>query len=178
MDVPPAAVRAVAEAIEPWKDRFPKGRWVKPENWHVTMKFLGRTYPRLVEWVHEMCGQAAATVRPFRVSMKGLGVFPSPGRARVLWAGIDDEGGGFRALAAALDDTLGKEFAAEKRPFTAHLTVARFDPPLRMKEHTDELRATEIRARAFTIGQLVLYRSHLSPRGARYEPLATFPLGG
>ena len=178
VDVPPAAIRAVEEAIEPWKARFPSGRWVKPENWHVTMKFLGRTYPRLVDWVHEMCREAAAEVRPFRASMQGMGVFPSPGRARVLWTGIEDEGGGFKSLAGALDDKLGREFPAEKRPFTAHLTVARFDPPVRMKEYAEELAATEIRARGFTIGQLVLYRSHLSPRGVRYEPLVAFPLGG
>jgi 2'-5' RNA ligase len=178
VDVPPGAIRAVVEAIEPWKERFPSGRWVKPENWHVTMKFLGRTYPRLVDWVHEMCREAAAEVRSFRASMQGLGVFPSPGRARVLWAGIEDEGEGFRALSSALEDKLSREFPTEKRPFTAHLTVARFDPPVRAKEHAEELTATEIRARSFTIGQLVLYRSHLSPRGARYEALETFPFGG
>jgi 2'-5' RNA ligase len=176
VDVPPAAGRALVEAVVPWKERFPAGRWVRTENWHVTMKFMGRTYPRLVDWVHRMVREAASEVRPFKASLHGLGAFPSLGRARVLWAGIDDEGEGFRALARALDEKLEKEFPPEKRPFTAHLTVARFDPPVRLKEHAEELAGTEIRARPFRVGQLVLYRSHLSPRGARYEALETFPL--
>ncbi|HEV3475764.1 MAG TPA: RNA 2',3'-cyclic phosphodiesterase [Actinomycetota bacterium] len=178
VDIPPAATRAVVEAVEPWKEQLGSGRWVRPENWHITMKFLGRTYPRLLDWVHEACREAAAEIRPFRVSLSGLGAFPSVGRARVLWAGMEDEGDGFRALASALDRRLEKEFKPEKRPFTAHLTVARFDPPIRLKEHAEELAVTEIRARRFTIGELVLYRSHLSPRGARYEPLERFPLRG
>jgi 2'-5' RNA ligase len=178
VDLPPSASRAVVDAVEPWKERLGAGRWVKPENWHVTMKFLGRTFPRLVDWVHDMAREAASAVRPFRVSLRGLGAFPSVGRARVLWAGMEDEGDGFRALASALEEKLGKEFPPEKRPFSAHLTVARFDPPVRLKEHAEELAATEIPARPFKVGQLVLYRSHLSPRGARYEALETFPLRG
>jgi 2'-5' RNA ligase len=178
VDLPPRAKQAVVDAAEPWKERIGSGRWVKPENWHVTMKFLGRTYPRLVDWVHEMTGEAASQVRPFRVSLHGLGAFPSLGRARVLWAGMEDEGEGFRALSSALEDKLSREFPTEKRPFTAHLTVARFDPPVRLKEHAEDLASTKIAARPFTIGELVLYRSHLSPRGARYEALETFPLGG
>lgn len=178
VDVPPAASRAVVDAVEPWKERIPSGRWVKPENWHVTMKFLGRTYPRLVDWVHQMVGEAAGETRPFKASLHGLGAFPGLGRARVLWVGIEDEGEGFRALASALDRKLEKEFPPEKRPFSAHLTVARFDPPARFKEHQEELAGTEIRARPFRVGQLILYRSHLSPKGARYEALEAFSLGG
>src|SRR6266516_1170716 len=51
VEVSEQAKRAVADAIEPWRQAFPQGRWVHAENWHVTMKFLGRTWPRLVGWV-------------------------------------------------------------------------------------------------------------------------------
>jgi RNA 2',3'-cyclic 3'-phosphodiesterase len=176
VDLSDAARLAAEAAIEPWRDRFPRARWVKPENWHITVKFLGRTWPRLVDWVHEMCGEAAAGIRPFRLGLEGLGVFPGLTRARVLWVGLEDPEGGLSALAAALEDRLGREFPPEKRPFSAHLTVARFNPPVPMREHGAELEATTIGARAFRIGELVLYRSHLSPRGARYEPLERFPL--
>lgn len=178
VDIPAGAKDAAVRAIEPWRELLPSGRWVRPENWHITVKFLGRTWPRLVEWVHESCRAAAAEVRPFRVGLQGLGVFPSPARARVLWAGLDDADGGLRALASALDRRLEREFPPEKRGFTAHLTVARFNPPVPMRDRAGELKATEIGSAPFRVGELVLYRSHLSPRGARYEPLGRFPLRG
>jgi 2'-5' RNA ligase len=178
VDVPDRAKEAVVAAIEPWRERLPEGRWVPPENWHVTVKFLGRTWPRLVAWVHERCRDAASSIRPFRLGLESLGVFPGPGRARVLWTGLDDLDGGLRALAAAAEAELSKEFPTEKRPFSAHLTVARFNPPVPMRDHADELAAASVDAEPFRVGELVLYRSHLSPRGARYEPLERFSLRG
>jgi RNA 2',3'-cyclic 3'-phosphodiesterase len=176
VDIPDRARDAVASAIEPWRERLPTGRWVPPENWHVTMKFLGRTWPRLVDWVHQGCRDAAAGIRPFRVGLEGLGVFPGPSRARVLWVGLRDEDGGLSALARAVEDRLSSEFPTEKRPFSAHLTVARFNPPVPVVR--DQLAQSTVEARPFRVGHLTLYRSHLSPKGARYEPLERFSLRG
>ena len=178
VDIPARVQDAVDLAIAAWKERFPDARWVAPENRHVTVKFLGRTYPRLVDRVHQGCRAVADRVRPFRVRADGLGVFPSPGRARVLWIGLHDREGGFRALASALDRELERYFPAEKRPFTAHLTVARFNPPVRLAEHTQAMADVPVEAQPFRVTSLILYRSHLSPRGARYEPLQRFALRG
>ena len=178
VDPPPAAVKALDRALEPWRERLPGGRWVPPENWHVTVKFLGRTWPRLVNLVHEACRDAAARVRPFRVSVGELGVFPSPRRARVLWVALKDQEGGLPALAKALDEALAPEFPPEKRAFTPHLTVARFNPPVPVGDASEELAGFQVDVPPFRVGRLVLYRSHLSPRGARYEALETSPLGG
>jgi RNA 2',3'-cyclic 3'-phosphodiesterase len=177
VDVPERVKEAVVEAIRPWRDQFPRARWVPPENWHVTVKFMGRTWPRLADWVEEACGEAASVIRPFLTSLADMGVFPGPSRARVLWVGLKDPEGSLSALARALDDRLAEEFRPEKRPFHAHLTVARFNPPEPFREAIEDFRATTVESSPFDIRSLVLYRSHLSPRGARYEPLRTFPLG-
>ncbi|MGH2546726.1 MAG: RNA 2',3'-cyclic phosphodiesterase [Actinomycetota bacterium] len=178
VDLPPRVREEIERAIEPWRERLPSGRWVKPENWHVTVKFLGRTWPRLVARVNEAAREAAAAIRPFRVGVEGMGVFPGPGRARVLWVGLVDRDDSLPALARALDDRLADEFPPEKRGFTPHLTVARFNPPVAVRDHVEELAATAFDVVPFRVGELVLYRSHLSPRGARYEPLERFPLRG
>ncbi len=177
VDIPEAQREAVVRAVEPWRERLEGGRWVRPENWHITVKFLGRTWPRLVEWVHEQCRDAASAIRPFRLGLGGLGVFPRPSSARVLWVGLEDRDQSLRSLAAALDDRLSAEFPPEKRPFSAHLTVARFQPPTSVHDVADELSRVRIDASPFRVGELVLYRSHLSPKGARYEPLRRFPFG-
>jgi RNA 2',3'-cyclic 3'-phosphodiesterase len=178
VDLPPRVREEIEGTIAPWRDRLPRGRWVRRENWHVTVKFLGRTYPRLVAWVTEAAREAAASIRPFRVGVEGMGVFPGPGRARVLWVGLVDRDESLPALARALDDRLVDEFPPEKRGFTPHLTVARFNPPMPAREHVDELAATRFEVEPFRVGEVVLYRSHLSPKGARYEPLERFPLRG
>jgi 2'-5' RNA ligase len=178
VDIPPSAKEVVVQAVEPWRERLPTGRWVRPENWHLTVKVLGRTWPRLVDRVREACSQAAAEIRPFRLALQGLGVFPGRTRARVLWVGLRDKEGSLAALASALDRRLEREFPPEKRAFSAHLTVARFNPPVRMREHAEELATSRVDAGPFRVGHLTLYRSHLSPRGARYEALERFSLRG
>ncbi|HEX6208140.1 MAG TPA: RNA 2',3'-cyclic phosphodiesterase [Actinomycetota bacterium] len=176
-DIPEDHRTAVEELIGPWRERLPGGRWDPPEKWHVTLKFLGRTWPRLVERVEEACRETAASVEPFEARLTSLGVFPSPGRARVLWVGLDDRTEGLRRLAAGLDERLASEFEPEKRAFTPHLTVARFRDPVRI-EDPEALRRVECSAPPFEVDRLVLYRSHLlGPRGSRYEAVGEFPLG-
>jgi 2'-5' RNA ligase len=93
----------------------------------------------------------------------------------VFWVGLIDERG-MAALAAELDRRLERDFPPEKRAFTAHLTIARLNPPAPVE--AAELERTEVEASPFRVGELALFRSHLSPKGARYEPLERFPLRG
>lgn len=178
VDIPEKAKAEIERAVEPWRDLLPTARWVRPENWHVTVKFMGRTWPRLREWVEEACREAASSIRPFRLALEGMGVFPGATRARVLWVGLADPEGSLPALARELDDRLEREFTPEKRPFRSHLTVARFNPPLPMRDEADALKEAVVESDPFPVRSLVLYRSHLSPRGARYEAVGTFRLGG
>ena len=60
VNIPDDVKAGVAEAIEPFRDRIPGARWTRREGWHVTLKFLGATWPRMVEPVKEAVGTAAA----------------------------------------------------------------------------------------------------------------------
>lgn len=172
-EVPDEAKRVVDGAIVPIREAFPRARWAPVENWHVTMKFLGSTFPRLVPWVQETVAGVASAHAPVATALTGLGSFPSPTRTRVLWAGLDDTSGALAAIAGALEEALAKEVRREERPFAAHLTVARSDPPLRLEP---AMLATPVDAPAFTIDRLVLFRSHLRRPAPRYESLEAFPL--
>ncbi|HXF73971.1 MAG TPA: RNA 2',3'-cyclic phosphodiesterase [Actinomycetota bacterium] len=175
VDVPGRVRELVAGTLAPWREAFPAARWVPPENWHVTVKFLGRTWPRLLAWVEDRVRAVAADHRPFQIRASGVGAFPSARRARVLWVGLDDPEGGLRSLARGLDAALEREFPPERRDFTAHLTVARSEPPLALPE---DFARTELRSEPFEVRALVLYRSHLQRPAPRYEPVGTFPLRG
>ena len=177
VDVPGRVKESLREAMVPYRDRIAGARWTSPDSWHVTLKFLGWTWPRLVGEVQRAVGEAAAAGRPFETALTEVGAFPSPSRARVLWAGLADPEGRLAGLAGALDELLEAHVRPEKRAFSAHLTVARVDPPANLRTLPD-LVGLPLGSDRFEIGELVLYRSHLSPRGARYEVIKSFDLSG
>jgi 2'-5' RNA ligase len=173
VEVPEPAKDAVERAFAPWREEFPKARWAPRENWHVTLKFLGRTWPRLADWVPERIEAAAGDEAPFPVRIAGVGSFPSARTGRVLWAGFEEEEA-LVNVAAAVEGALLREFPAEKRSFHSHLTVARSDPPVKLPP---EFAETPLLTEEWEIDHVVLFRSHLRRPAPLYEPLARFPLG-
>jgi RNA 2',3'-cyclic 3'-phosphodiesterase len=174
IEIPPEAKHAVEVAVGPWRSAFAAARWLPTENWHVTVKFLGQTWPRLRTWVEERVGGAAASCAPFDTRLAGVGTFPSPRRARVIWAGFDDVAGGMAQIAHALDEGLAAEFRPDRRAFTPHLTVARSDPPLAVPA---SFGGTAVDPVGFRVDRVVLFRSHLRRPAPVYEPVGTFALG-
>src|SRR5215216_2741369 len=114
VEIPEEIRSALAEAVSPVRGRFPKARWVPIQNQHVTVKFLGSTYPRLVDWVTEAVSSVARGHEPLETRVEGLGAFPNVRRARVLWAGLDDGERRLARMAASLDEALATEFAPEQ----------------------------------------------------------------
>jgi 2'-5' RNA ligase len=173
-EIPERVKDAIEEAFALWREQFPKARWAPRENWHVTLKFLGRTWPRLADWVPKQVEAAAREVEPFRTRVTGVGGFPSTGNARVVWAGLDDEDRRMSGLAASIEGVLLDEFPAEKRAFHPHLTVARSDPSMKLPPGFAE---TPLLTEDWEVDHVVLFRSHLRRPAPLYEPLARFPLG-
>jgi 2'-5' RNA ligase len=125
--------------------------------------------------VRERVEEAAAACAPFEARLAGLGAFRSASRARVLWAALaDDPPGASSVLAGAIDEALAREFGRETRAFTAHLTVARSDPPLSLDDTDLSVPIPRI---GWRVDRVVLFRSHLQRPAPRYEALATYPLG-
>lgn len=175
VDVPPDVRGLVNEVVAPWRARFPSGRWIPMDNWHVTLVFLGATSPDLLEWITSSLTDVAAATHPFRCRVKGLGAFRSTRRARVLWAGLREDDGAMARLADRLGVALAREFTPERRELTPHLTVARFDPPVELGE---ELAHVVLRSEPFEVDRITLYRSHLRRPWPVYEPVAVFRFPG
>lgn len=146
---------------------LPGARWTAVENQHVTLNFLGWLEARLVADVTTAVDEAAARHAPAEASLSALGAFPKPRRARVLWAGIEDPDELLPALAEDLGDGLrAVGYQSEDRGYTAHLTLARFNTPRSLEGVLPELRSPP---GPFTVDRITLFRSRLSPSGARYE---------
>lgn len=142
------------------------GRPVPPPNWHITLRFVGHMetvdYER---WVHEL--DAVSGRGAFSVSLQGLGAFPRPARATVLWVGA--AGTDLEQLAAAVEEAaIGAGLDPEERPFRPHLTISRIRPPEDVRPILDAVE-TEFR---FQVEQFHL----MAAAGSRYRIYETFPV--
>jgi RNA 2',3'-cyclic 3'-phosphodiesterase len=172
--VPQDHLVAVDAAVAPLKDKISGARWAPIANQHVTLKFLGATPSDRLPAVEDVITSVARSHAPREVTLEGIGAFPREHRARVIWAGIDDPAGLLGSLAAGLAagfEPLG--YRTEKRAFTPHLTLARLRVP-----KTVDLGTLEVDLPPFVVDHLRLYRSRLHPKGATYEVIRRFELGG
>ena len=153
--------------------------WVRPENLHLTLKFLGQIEEGCLGAIGEAVAAAATGCGPIRLVFEGLGAFPQPRVARVVWIAVSHGAEALAELQARVEaglESLG--FAREARPFTAHLTLGRVRSPA----HREQLARALTGAPAEALGEMVLDRielmkSDLSAAGARYSILQSFPLG-
>jgi 2'-5' RNA ligase len=176
-DLPQRVKEELDRAVAPFRDRIRGARWTRPQGWHVTLKFLGGTWPRLLPEVRTVVGSSAGATPVVETRLSTVGAFPSPGRARVLWTGIEDPGGAFATLVGRLDRGLETYFVPENRAYTPHLTLARLRIPSDIVAIAPTLLALPVGSESFRVDRIVLYRSHLSPGGATYEALDSYPLG-
>ena len=175
VSVPPDLLESLQERLADLKSAFPQARWTATAAQHLTCKFLGATPEDSLEDVLRTGAAVAREKQGAAVSLSKLGAFPSARRARVLWLGIDDPAGVLTGLAEGLSGALERlGFAAEVRAFTPHLTLARFKDPVKLPS---ELVLSGSSLPPFEVSEVGLWRSHLSPKGARYELLDALPLG-
>lgn len=173
--VPPDHLDRLDELVAPLRAKLTNARWTNPANQHLTLKFLGWTPTDRLDAVVQTCKMVAAGRMTSELSFMGLDAFPSRSRIRVLWVGVDDPERALASAAADLDgafESIG--IPAEGRAYTPHLTLARFKIPIPLKSGFPAIDTSDIEA--FGFDELTLFRSHLSPKGARYEVVDTFPL--
>jgi 2'-5' RNA ligase len=147
-------------------------RWARPENVHLTLKFLGEVREEAIEGLCAALGEVCAGHAPFGVTLAGLGAFPSARRARILWADVGAGSDRLRSLAAGIDSAFAPlGFEREKRPYVPHLTLGRVrgrPTSVDLPSDTEELE--------FVVRDVKLMESSLSTEGATYRTLETFAL--
>lgn len=184
LDIDEAIRQRIASYVDELRRRVMGVRFVGPETYHVTLKFLGEV--RDLEKVR----RALETVRALRFDLvfSQSGFFPNERAPRVFWTAIHADQR-LPSLARTIDDALfASGFPKEERPFRAHLTLARSgsgSPTPRRDERPDsgfralvtavqQLPAPEFGT--MTASDFFLYESKLSPRGAQYTKLARYSL--
>ncbi len=157
-----------ANGLESWP-----GRLVPPENWHITLRFLGWTSDLQRDQILRSLDERPLGT-PFRIRFGGLGGFPKVRRATVTWIAVTVGGDELTDLAAACDDAAqAAGFESEERPFHAHLTLSRVRPPVDLRDRVEAFAPFDV---AMPVNAITLFESHLSSGGARYEAIDRIPL--
>jgi len=153
--------------------------WVKPENYHLTLKFLGEAPDGQLNDIRASLDLASAAHAAFELELRGMGCFPTRGAPRVVWVGTLAGRDALAAIAGDVEGTM-KElgFARERREFSAHLTIGR----VRSSRGAERLHRL-LQAEADTgfgrcmVKDLRLYKSTLVPGGSIYELMHSAKLG-
>jgi 2'-5' RNA ligase len=173
---PEDVLDAVAAAVAPARSVRVGLRWEQRERYHLTLQFLGpvRTLAPVVDGLASAVGKRTA----FAFQLGGAGAFPKPGRARVVWIGPAVGGPDLVGLAVAVADGLRPHgYEPDRKEFHPHLTLARLKVPDNVAEVLAAIGPEPV-GEAFTVDEVVLYQSQLSPKGATYTVLGRFPLRG
>ncbi len=150
-------------------------KWVRPENLHLTLKFLGNVEIQKLEAIKTGLKNALSGNTSFDISFEGIGCFPNFRKPRVIWIGIKaapDLQNIYRDVENALFP-LGID--KEKRSFSPHLTLGRFNSTKRLQVLTDIM--TPFRDKKFgamRVNKISLMKSELLKEGARYSVIAEF----
>jgi 2'-5' RNA ligase len=160
------------------KKHYADVSWVKPENIHLTLQFLGEIHPNLAEKVGVCLEEVVPTQISFTIEVAGTGVFPNPKRARVLWVGVTQGKEQLIQLQSVIEQSLLKlNIPKEDRPFHPHLTLGRVRSPKNLDAVVTELlNQDKLSCGITTATHVTLFSSKLSPNGATYTPLKQIPL--
>ncbi len=147
-------------------------KWVRAEDIHLTLKFLGNIEEKAVEEIKEILNQIAAQTKPFKLKLSSAGAFPNPDRPRVIWIGMDEENKQGSFLANLIEEklvSLGIE--KESRAFHPHLTLARVKFLKDKSSVRNAFASLKVSPVEMTATKVTLFQSTLTREGAIYTAL-------
>jgi len=171
--------REIARAQGQLRRHSPPGavRWSPPEQFHVTLKFLGDVPAAQVEALKQAVSKVCNGFPAMQLAAHGIGFFPGTQKPRVIWAGVEDARGHLGELHRQMDEAM-QPFAPAEQPkrFAGHVTLGRFKPGFRAAIPKLLERAARLRSRHFgdwRADAVDIVRSELTSAGVLHLPLAS-----
>lgn len=181
IDPSEAALEAIGMFIKQVEKKTKGVRWVEAAGIHITLRFPGEIEEATLVQIKERLMEVATQSPSFELVTSGIGFFPHISRPRVVWVGLEGEVERLKQLHSAVAGSVAglPVHPEEKREFQPHLTLGR----IRDSRSFSGLVAIEeegrrLRSEKFRVEELILYKSDLTPKGARYTKLSSFHLTG
>lgn len=154
-------------------------KWSRPEQLHVTVKFLGDVRREQVPDVCSAVQRVASAASPFDMQVGGTGCFPPRGAVRIVWLGGADDSGSLTAVVEGVEAEMAAlGFVREDRTFSIHFTIGRVKSDGSHGRLRSTVEGFPCPLRGLRVEDMVLFESTLSPTGAKYTSILRAPLGG
>ena len=174
LEIPTTTRENLATLMAALRAMTGEARWVRPDNLHVTLKFLGEVGEDELEAVETALARIRSD-QAVTLEFRGLGFFPNDRKPRVFWAGIEASSN-LKTLAADIEGAMEKcGIARDKREFSPHLTLARLECPLPPALRKTIAENAQREFGSLRTGEFRLVQSRLKPSGAEYTTRKTFP---
>jgi 2'-5' RNA ligase len=167
------------ERLKEQTDDFIKGKWVEPQNYHMTFQFIGEVPEEKLMDIIKGVQEVSQRNKPIRVKYKSLGVFPDIDKARVLWIGVSEGADRLKALAKDVSSTNRKySIKSDGKPFHPHLTICRIKEYDKKKLKNLLKRYENYNFGEDLVDRISIIRSSLTSIGPIYSVLEEFHLNG
>ena len=179
VELPEAARGELSRIISLLKGTDADVKWVRPGSVHFTLKFLGNVQDEEIPVIARKLRKAVSNVRPFDITLEGMGVFPGWEYVKVLWVGLSRGADEIKVLAGRIEKAMQDEgFQKENRDFKPHLTLGRVRSPKNRERLREQVTSIIVNNVAIYVDRIVFFKSELTREGAIYTPIETVVLGG
>lgn len=153
----------------------PGANWVDPDNFHVTLRFIGEVPENRMADIDETLADVSG--KPFDLTLAGMGSFARGREPVSLWVGVE-KNENLLALQKRIDQALTRAgYPDEERRYTPHVTLARLHHPEEARVAAFIAEHNLLRAAPFRVERFTLFSSHLTSEGAHYAAEADYQLG-
>ena len=178
LEIPSETRKNAVSLVESFNIPQSQVRWVRGENLHITLKFLGDVADDQVPAISDAARGVAQKFEPIDIEVAGMGLFPNHEKPQIVWLGAEGETDTLASLEAALSKALEPlGFPADERRYTPHITIGRVKSDVvRGKLVRIVHERHHERMGAAGVFSIVLFESSLKPHGPVYSVVEVFPL--
>ncbi|MFH1238622.1 MAG: RNA 2',3'-cyclic phosphodiesterase [bacterium] len=170
VEIGPETKTKLASLEDELKKSAAEVKWVKPDNIHITLKFLGEVPPGDIEKINKAVETAVTGFKVFRINFREVGGFPSARNPRVIWVGVEEGQEELIRLSQSIERELTPlGWPPEERDFVPHLTIGRVRSNKNIKELGQKIE--NYKNNDFGQGlvdKVLIMESKLSPKGPTY----------
>ena len=174
----PETVTKVALSLQSSVKVNPKAvRWVRKENIHITLRYIGFTAPGEVEKINRLLSEIVGQNSDLFLNVSGTGCFPKKERPRILWLGVDGDVVELKLLVEMINSEMVQlGYPQEERNYSPHISIGRIRYPQKATPNITDFLSAQYEPIAWNIPKIILYQSELLPSGAIYSILGTHNL--
>ena len=152
-------------------------KWVRKENIHITLRFIGPTAPGEVDKINRLLREISGQNSDLSLTVFGTGCFPKKERPRILWLGVNGDVAELKLLVEMIRsemDQLG--YPQEEHNYSSHITIGRIRYPQKVTPDITDFLTAQYEPVLWNVPKIILYQSELLQSGALYSILGTHSL--